>query len=1488
MSEKILSIKLAVDATEGAKLTKVTKEYEEALKQSSGTIATLAALEKERAGIVEKQKIAYERLTSTIANANSLLEKGGSQSNLAFYNANKAAEKYNSTLKETQLALALVASSSAKINAFSIQQATRNNSISAGTYGSSASAVPEAAGVANARQEELTRARLSREQELIRNFNSATERIEAEAAARRTFTTQAETNSRRVMYAGMFDQIEARERQATAIAAEQARTRQSFAERINSVPRVGSQGSQADITGRLTSYLQQEASARETATRTIQQNTTAHGDNISRVEATIVAHRNLFTHIGEIIGIYRLYNFTLNTVSQALRAIPSAGLEQQTTQSSLLGIFGTTKGEENIAFIHKIADEAGQSLLTLEQAYRRYAPSAILAGAKQKEVNQSFKDFAEVGTILHLPEEKINSLFLALDQMFAKGVVQSEEVKKQLGNVLPGAVEAFAISMGKTPAAFMEAMKKNEVIAKEAVPKFAAYYRKIFGGPDDSVFTLVKDRLQSNLNRLENTYTDFNRAVFAKNQDTLNDVVKGIIRIGETTIANLTGIGQAVEILSELIALRLAGALLAASVGVGSLLTKLNSAVLLLTGLSTSSVAAGAGVIYLYGKVNDLAITYDKANGFLVTFQNKQVSLTTYIKQFAIAAFEDWAIAINKVKDAFDIHPLDAWSKKLDEIVHKWHIVVAAFTAIGNTQGGSNKTGNFSSVIEDYKKTLVELDKVQVEAAKKPAKGTPLFGFQDNAKVFNKALLDDYTSFITDLNGKSSAEIEKSILAGKVKKDDILKVRQASINIPPTDISGNIESELVASINSKQLSAAITKENDLLKQRVVNITNNTTLAKLALENSLKNLDFGQANIQTGKALPRDEANAKRISIEKELIALELRKNAAIKEQTVISKNNLEFLEKQYSQTVANTDETIRAIRLQESGSRDRTSKSDRAVSSTGAVGAMQIFKAAWIDTGKEEADFTKASYEELDKTGQDYFRQQLERFKDLKVALAAYKEGPTKVAAIYTKVKVRVGDIDESEISKVYAAFTPAMEKYSREVISKLPANKVSNDLIAKQTEISTLNQEALQVQLSGEQKLTEEKNKQIVSLIEYKKYLAEIKANALAAQGDIAGSREIQINLKYLSDELILRKNVNLEEAKLLSITKQHEKVMGNIADIELKLSKIEADRGRQSATYNDSLNKINILKNIGALSDYNAAIKATQVNRENIKVLEESLRLEQAATEAAKANAGTDPLANKALVGMQSTFLQHKRELENLRLEVDVTAQFIQTRFAAAFDNAFVGFVTGTMTAKQAFKSFADSVIQDIAKIIAQELRLQLIKGIVSGIGTLAGAFAGSSSSSNSSSFTNAVGKNGSLSSNFVWGAADGTVATGLSSASGTILSAATYFPMAKPVPYASGGIVAGEAGQEAVIPLKNGKINVNLLNKDKSNLTNSGISGIIIQNLAVTVQEKEGTTSQDQAKLIGETIKVQLKSIVQHELTQATRPGNTLNPTQMAVNF
>lgn len=336
-------------------------------------------------------------------------------------------------------------------------------------------------------------------------------------------------------------------------------------------------------------------------------------------------HKSLSRHVFDIVLSYRAVNAVIDGIKRSLTNIPKAGIGLQATQAALTGTFGTEKAAENLKFTSELAEDLGQNLKGLEESFRQFAPSATLAGASLEETRQVFADFTAVGTILHKTEDEMRSVFIALEQIFSKGTVQSEEIKRQLGNQLPAAIAIGAAAFGSTTEAFLKAMKENQIIAKDFLPVYANLYKVIFAGEDDAILKSLAQKTLANYQRLLNRYETINREIFGKSENIINASLKAFNSLLDKVIENLSGLIQAFQTLAAVIGGRYAIAVIAASVHTlklaitqGTLLASTKALIVGFTGLPLAVVgvitAVGAlGVAYV--KASEVSIGYGKVVG---------------------------------------------------------------------------------------------------------------------------------------------------------------------------------------------------------------------------------------------------------------------------------------------------------------------------------------------------------------------------------------------------------------------------------------------------------------------------------------------------------------------------------------------------------------------------------------------------------------------------------------------------------------------------------------------------------------------------------------------------------------------------------------------------------------------------------------------------------------------------------------------------------
>jgi tape measure domain-containing protein len=150
---------------------------------------------------------------------------------------------------------------------------------------------------------------------------------------------------------------------------------------------------------------------------------------------------------------------------------------------------------KNLQFLNDLTKKMP---IDLEAAYEGFKTfngglmGTALHGEKGRKV---FEQVATGAAGMQLTAEQTKGAFLALGQMMSKGTVQAEELRGQLGERIPGAFGMMAEALGVTTKQLGEMMQKGEVLAVDAVPKFAAVmekrFKKSLDGANDSINSSV-------------------------------------------------------------------------------------------------------------------------------------------------------------------------------------------------------------------------------------------------------------------------------------------------------------------------------------------------------------------------------------------------------------------------------------------------------------------------------------------------------------------------------------------------------------------------------------------------------------------------------------------------------------------------------------------------------------------------------------------------------------------------------------------------------------------------------------------------------------------------------------------------------------------------------------------------------------------------------------------------------------------------------------
>lgn len=568
MADKILKIKLEVDTGQAAKLVKITDDL---ATQTTTQVAKSKELLAIEAKVAEARNTAVSSLSKVIIQAeqyNNLLKQGGTAAYLANTQARAGLDSYNSKLLETQNNLKKVIAQQGSL-ASSFAFASGQSSAPSSRFQPSASdtaaqGVRSRNPITGSFTDEYQTKALEKYELRIKDLQESELRRAKQVADQKVFYAEAERNSKIHLYTDLFNQIEekekanllkinslkeslnrsanavleqqtkdrlARELEATRLAEQKRINSQAFAQRLNSVPRVTSQDSQIDITGTLSRYLKDQANATNAVNE-------AHKRLNNTLQQADEKHRSLIARIIEGVSIYRVYNTVLNTTLNALKAIPEIGIQLEATKSILTATVGSEASVNSVlSELNKEAERTGISVAVLRESFRTFNASALLAGESTETAYRIFTNLNTTITSLHLSADLAQHTFLAFSQILNKGKVQSEELVKQLGNLLPGAFATMAKSLDISTQELSKRMKQGLVTAHDSLDAFAKEYAKQFA----QSFIIAQQGLNANIGRLQTSFTLLGESIYSQTNGAMVGFVKGMTSISNEFRAVIEG-----------------------------------------------------------------------------------------------------------------------------------------------------------------------------------------------------------------------------------------------------------------------------------------------------------------------------------------------------------------------------------------------------------------------------------------------------------------------------------------------------------------------------------------------------------------------------------------------------------------------------------------------------------------------------------------------------------------------------------------------------------------------------------------------------------------------------------------------------------------------------------------------------------------------------------------------------------------------------------
>jgi tape measure domain-containing protein len=193
----------------------------------------------------------------------------------------------------------------------------------------------------------------------------------------------------------------------------------------------------------------------------------------------VAARITIFGHMVNSIGFAKA-GFVAGALAMAAAvakmsvAIIGAAKRLDTVRMQLATVSGSTSiAAREFEYLTNLSMRAGVSVASMATEYAKLEQAAKGTGLTLQQTRDIFEAVIFAGAKMRLNNEEISRTLKALQQMLSKGSIQMEELRNQLGDQLPGALQIMAKAMGKSTRELEEMTKKGILDPVEALPKFA-------------------------------------------------------------------------------------------------------------------------------------------------------------------------------------------------------------------------------------------------------------------------------------------------------------------------------------------------------------------------------------------------------------------------------------------------------------------------------------------------------------------------------------------------------------------------------------------------------------------------------------------------------------------------------------------------------------------------------------------------------------------------------------------------------------------------------------------------------------------------------------------------------------------------------------------------------------------------------------------------------------------------------------------------------
>lgn len=289
-----------------------------------------------------------------------------------------------------------------------------------------------------------------------------------------------------------------------------------------------------------------------TFTTSLRLNSASFKKGVKDVQKSLASLRNSFVSLAGALGVGLGFTKLVSSLKDTAVSLNVAkSVLENVSNETVTYTDGINKMDaaisnynENLAYTRRLAKDYSQDLVSIIENFAQFHAACQKTNLDLEQQKNVFESLTKAAAYYHLSADRAKDMMTAITQMMSKGKVASEELRRQLGNVLPGAFNLMAAALGVSNAELEDMMKKGQVLAADALPRFAAML-------DTVTKNANFDSLQLQMNALKNTWYDLversgAEKMFASAVNSSNNLLKVVTNNFNSIISAVKGLVAAI------------------------------------------------------------------------------------------------------------------------------------------------------------------------------------------------------------------------------------------------------------------------------------------------------------------------------------------------------------------------------------------------------------------------------------------------------------------------------------------------------------------------------------------------------------------------------------------------------------------------------------------------------------------------------------------------------------------------------------------------------------------------------------------------------------------------------------------------------------------------------------------------------------------------------------------------------------------------------